>query len=95
MSFGLQRTSEVLADILEPDADVPAQFFVGGEDLEKWRFLKGAKSLTRISRATGMEYTYDEGAIPFPDPTDGPSRTISDGRRWRDSVAVQAHHPDR
>ena len=70
---------QVLADILEPADDVPAQFFVEGEDLEKWRFLKGAKSLTRISRATGHEYTYDEGPIPFPDRVDGPSRTILTG----------------
>lgn len=70
---------KVLADMLEPTVDVPAQFFVDGEDLERWRFLKGAKSLTRISRATGHEYTYDEGPIPFPDPTDGPARTILTG----------------
>jgi DNA (cytosine-5)-methyltransferase 1 len=70
---------KVLADILEPAEDVPAQFFVEGEELDKWRFLKGKKSLTRISRATGMEYTYDEGAIPFPDNVDGPSRTILTG----------------
>jgi DNA (cytosine-5)-methyltransferase 1 len=70
---------DVLADVLEPADDVPAQFFVEGEELERWQFLKGAKSLTRISRATGMEYTYDEGAIPFPDATDGPSRTILTG----------------
>ncbi len=70
---------KVLADVLEPAEDVPAQFFVDGDDLEKWRFLKGAKSLTRISRATGLEYTYDEGSIPFPDHTDGPSRTILTG----------------
>jgi DNA (cytosine-5)-methyltransferase 1 len=69
----------VLGDILEPAQDVPAQFFVEGEDVDRWRFLKGAKSLTRISRATGMEYTYDEGAIPFPDRIDGPSRTILTG----------------
>lgn len=70
---------QVLSDILEPADDVPAHFFVEGEDLDKWRFLKGAKSLTRISRATGHEYTYDEGSIPFPDRTDGPSRTILTG----------------
>jgi DNA (cytosine-5)-methyltransferase 1 len=70
---------EVLADLLEPAQDVPAQFFVEGDELERWRFLKGAKSLTRISRATGMEYTYDEGAIPFPDDIAGPSRTILTG----------------
>jgi DNA (cytosine-5)-methyltransferase 1 len=70
---------QVLRDILEPDEDVPGQFFVEGEALEKWRFLKGAKSLTRISRSTGLAYTYDEGPIPFPDPIDGPSRTILTG----------------
>ncbi len=70
---------QVLAEVLEATADVPAQFFVDGDDLEKWRFLKGAKSLTRISRATGMEYTYDEGPIPFPDPLDRASRTILTG----------------
>lgn len=69
----------VLADILEPAEDVPAQFFVDGPELQKWQFLKGAKSLTRISRATGHEYTYDEGPIPFPDSVDGPSRTILTG----------------
>jgi DNA (cytosine-5)-methyltransferase 1 len=69
----------VLADVLEPADDVPAQFFVESDELEKWRFLKGAKSLTRISRSTGLEYTYDEGPIPYPDPIDGPSRTILTG----------------
>ena len=58
---------------------LPEQFFVEDEDLAKWQFLKGAKSLSRISRATGLEYTYDEGPIPFPDPTDAPSRTILTG----------------
>ena len=50
-----------------------------GDDLDKWQFLKGAKSLTRISRSTGLEYTYDEGPIPFPDPIERPSRTILTG----------------
>jgi DNA (cytosine-5)-methyltransferase 1 len=70
---------QTLSDVLEPADDVPAQFFVDGAELAKWRFLKGAKSLTRISRATGLEYTYDEGPIPFPDPVHGPSRTILTG----------------
>ena len=39
----------------------------------KWQFLKGAKSLTRISRSTGLEYTYDEGRSRSP--------TRSTGRR--------------
>jgi DNA (cytosine-5)-methyltransferase 1 len=70
---------QVLAEVLERADDVPPQFFVEGPELDKWRFLKGAKSLTRISRATGHEYTYDEGPIPFPDSIDGPSRTILTG----------------
>ena len=45
----------------------------------RWKFLKGAKSLTRISRSPGLEYTYDEGSIPFPDPIERPSRTILTG----------------
>jgi DNA (cytosine-5)-methyltransferase 1 len=68
-----------LAKVLEDDADVPAQFFVADDDLPKWMFLKGKKSITRTNRASGIEYTYDEGAIPFPDPIDTPSRTILTG----------------
>jgi DNA (cytosine-5)-methyltransferase 1 len=70
---------QTLADVLEPTEDVPAQFFVGDDDIEKWKFLKGKKSLIRVSRATGLEYTYDEGSIPFPDSIDGPSRTVLTG----------------
>jgi DNA (cytosine-5)-methyltransferase 1 len=68
-----------LAKVLEDDADVPAQFFVTDKELPKWEFLKGKKSITRTNRASGLEYTYDEGAIPFPDPTNTPSRTILTG----------------
>ena len=79
----------------KPTEDVPEQFFVGDEDLAKWQFLKGAKSLTRISRSTGMEYTYDEGPIPFPDPIDRAVADDPDRRGRGDAVAVQAPHPDR
>jgi DNA (cytosine-5)-methyltransferase 1 len=68
-----------LGDILEEASDVGPEFFVRPEDVPKWEFLKGAKSLKRISRSTGMEYTYDEGPIPFPDAIDGPARTILTG----------------
>jgi DNA (cytosine-5)-methyltransferase 1 len=70
---------QVLADILEATEDIPEQFFVDDAELAKWQFLKGAKSLTRISRSTGLEYTYDEGPIPFPDPINRASRTILTG----------------
>ena len=71
---------EVLADILETSRRMSPRSSSSTATIStKWRFLKGAKSLTRISRATGLEYTYDEGSIPFPDPIDGPSRTILTG----------------
>ena len=72
-----------LASVLEDDADVPPQFFVDEAELEQWKGLKGAKSIRRISKATGLEYTYDEGSIPFPDPTNRPSRTILTGEGGR------------
>ena len=74
----LRGPTQSLADILEPTPTSPSSSSSPDEDLPKWQYLKGSKSLTR-SQATGIEYTYDEGAIPFPDPTDTPSRTILTG----------------
>ncbi len=64
-----------LGDVLVPEDQVPDEYFIDG-DLEKWRFLKGAKVLERKSRSNGHVYRYAEGGIPFPDPVDRPSRTI-------------------
>lgn len=64
-----------LGDVLVPEEQVPEEYFIG-DDLEKWRFLKGAKVLERKSRSNGHVYRYAEGGIPFPDPLDRPSRTI-------------------
>jgi DNA (cytosine-5)-methyltransferase 1 len=67
-----------LGEILLPAAEVDASFFVPDEQIPRWERLKGAKSEPR--RATnGHEYLYSEGAIAFPDPLDGPSRTILTG----------------
>jgi DNA (cytosine-5)-methyltransferase 1 len=65
-----------LRDVIESEFDVPNQYFVQPENLEAWKRQKGARSLARTSRKTGLPYTYDEGGIPFPDPVAGPSRTI-------------------
>jgi DNA (cytosine-5)-methyltransferase 1 len=72
---GPRRT---LGDLLLPEEQVPPQFFIAKTDLPDWRFAKGAKSLERTKR-NGVTYTYDEGALPFPDPTDRPARTIITG----------------
>jgi DNA (cytosine-5)-methyltransferase 1 len=65
-----------LGDVLEPEADIPEAYFVPDQQLAAWRHLKGAKREQRVHKASGTPYEYVEGAIPFPDPTDGPSRTI-------------------
>ncbi len=53
-----------------------------GEDRNNWEYVKGAKREDRMAK-TGFKYFYTEGAIPFPDNLDEPSRTIltGDGNR--------------
>ena len=64
-----------LGDVLVPDAEVPDSYYVPEEQLDRWRYLKGAKREQRTA-ASGHEYTYIEGALAFPDPPDRPARTI-------------------
>jgi DNA (cytosine-5)-methyltransferase 1 len=66
---------QYLGDVLQPEHAVPEEFYVSEKDLPKWRYLKGAKSELR-KKPNGVEYSYDEGPIAFPDPLDRPSRTI-------------------
>lgn len=71
-----------LGDHLEPDNEVPAEFYIPRKDLPQWRYLKGSKSEARSS-ANGHNYAYSEGAMVFPDPLDRPSRTIITGEGGR------------
>lgn len=60
---------------------VPAEFYVNDADLEKakgWKYVKGSKREQRTAK-NGHVYHYTEGAIPFPDKLDSPSRTILTG----------------
>jgi DNA (cytosine-5)-methyltransferase 1 len=68
-----------LGDVLEAPADVPENYFIDSAQLPAWQYLKGSKREQRHHRATGTPYFYVEGPIPFPDSTDGPSRTILTG----------------
>ncbi|HVL80080.1 MAG TPA: DNA (cytosine-5-)-methyltransferase [Actinomycetota bacterium] len=70
----------VLGDVL--DDDVPARFYIPRRELKAWRYLKGAKR-ERRTHASGYTYHYSEGAVPFPDPLDRPSRTILTGEGGR------------
>jgi DNA (cytosine-5)-methyltransferase 1 len=62
-----------LASVLQDSVD--EKYFIPATDLPKWRYLKGAKAEKRVA-ATGFEYHYSEGPLPFPDPLDRPGRTM-------------------
>lgn len=76
-----KRTS--LEQILQPERDVPAEFWVARSAIARWKYLKGAKAEHRVHPRTGFEYYYTEGGIPFPDSLDGPARTILTGEGGR------------
>lgn len=67
-----------LGDVLVGDRNVPAEYWIKKSEIDApkgWKYLKGAKSEKRTKK-DGFVYSYDEGAMSFPDPTDKPSRTI-------------------
>jgi len=70
---------QVLADIVRDTDSVPASFYVRGDQVERWAYLKGPKSELRTDKKTGFEYRYSEGGMSFPDPIDRPARTILTG----------------
>lgn len=69
----------VLGNLLEDEKDVPEEFYISDEELEKWKYQKGAKSIERINKATGHKYLYTEGNMGFPDCLEKPARTIITG----------------
>jgi DNA (cytosine-5)-methyltransferase 1 len=66
----------VLKDVLLDEEEVPEEFWIPKSELPKWEFLKGAKSIERIHKASGTVYNYAEGKMAFPDLVTNPSRTI-------------------
>jgi DNA (cytosine-5)-methyltransferase 1 len=68
-----------LQDILQPDDEVARNFWIPDSQLAQWKYLKGAKKEERTEKSNGFSYFYTEGAIPFPDNIEGPSRTILTG----------------
>ena len=68
-----------LGDILINEKDVPKEFLIDINSLEKWKYLKGAKSSIKTNKALGYQYKYSEGNMIFPDSLDKPSRTIITG----------------
>jgi DNA (cytosine-5)-methyltransferase 1 len=73
---GLKRT---LGDVLVSDPEVPASYYVDSKRIQEWEYLKGAKSIERIHKNSGISYNYSEGGMAFPDLLTNPSRTILTG----------------
>jgi DNA (cytosine-5)-methyltransferase 1 len=69
----------LLQDVLLPTEEVPPEYFVPPEQVPSWEKLKGAKRELRVHKSSGVAYVYAEGAIPWPDRIDSPSRTILTG----------------
>ncbi|MEC5158376.1 DNA (cytosine-5-)-methyltransferase [Chryseobacterium sp. MP_3.2] len=67
----------ILKDLIENGA-VSEEFFINEEDMDKWKYSKGAKKEMR-KNADGFEYNYSEGGMIFPDSLDKASRTIITG----------------
>lgn len=74
------RTSgTTLGDVLLPEKEVPAEFFIPREQLARWKYLKGAKREARTVQGGDHKYFYAEGAMTFPEALDQPSRTVITG----------------
>ncbi|MEY4970514.1 MAG: hypothetical protein RLZZ277_745 [Actinomycetota bacterium] len=69
----------VLGDVVQKDSEVPEEYWVSPSRLKDWKYLKGAKSIEREHKASGIKYNYAEGKMAFPDLLTNPSRTILTG----------------
>lgn len=73
---------KTLGDVLIDIEDVPKEFFIPKEDVEKekgWKYLKGSKNEPRYNKALDYYYNYTEGSMVFPDALNNASRTIITG----------------
>jgi DNA (cytosine-5)-methyltransferase 1 len=64
-----------LGDIVLPINEIPSDYFINNESMEKWIYLKGSKKEER-KKSNGEIFYYTEGPLVFPDPLDKPARTI-------------------
>jgi len=74
-----EKTSSgrTLGDVIKDTNEnaVDARYYILNKNISKWEGQKGAHKFERTSKS-GHAYMYAEGAIPFPDYLDRPSRTI-------------------
>ena len=75
----IEKNKSALGDVIIKDSQVPDEYWIEGKRLKEWEFLKGAKSIERVHKASGVKYNYAEGKMAFPDLLTNPSRTILTG----------------
>ena len=75
----MSSSPKVLGDILQSDSEVADEYWVEEKRLKEWKYLKGAKSIERTHKGSGVTYNYAEGKMAFPDLLTNPSRTILTG----------------
>ena len=68
-----EEPATMLGDILQRGVD--DKYYIPGDKMSKWTYLKGAKKIPRKSK-DGHEYVFSEGPIAFPDSWDRPGRTM-------------------
>lgn len=76
----LHQTISTLESVLQSSVD--ESFYIPESDINKtkgWKYVKGSKREERTNKATGYKYFFTEGAIPFPEKLDTPSRTLLTG----------------
>lgn len=64
-----------IRDIMVNPEEVPEEFYVPDNQIERWKYFKGAKRVPRTKK-NGIQYIFSEGGMEFPDSIDKPSRTI-------------------
>lgn len=64
-----------LRDIVISENEVPDSYYITGDKLEKFKYLRGPKKLTRTS-VDGHEYIYSEGGMSEYDSLELPGRTM-------------------
>src|SRR5699024_5772930 len=71
----VEEEAITLREILQPESEVDEKYYLNEEQLEKFKYLRGAKKVERTS-ADGHKYFYSEGGMSPHDNLDLPGRTM-------------------
>ena len=71
--------AQVLGDVILADNEVPDSYWIPTDRLADWQYLKGAKTIQRVHKESGVAFKYSEGRMAFPDLLTNPARTIITG----------------